>query len=117
VPIAGPNADSLRKRYPFFTRQQVEAGTYQSVPATETLSVGAQWLIGADIDADLVYGITAALWHPNTREMLDSGPPNGRLITFGSALDGLGVPLHPGARRYYEERGVTLIETEPEAAE
>jgi len=37
----------------------------------------------------------------------------GKLITFGSALDGLGVPLHPGAKRYYEERGVTLIESEP----
>ncbi|MDX1575691.1 MAG: TAXI family TRAP transporter solute-binding subunit [Kiloniellales bacterium] len=38
--------------------------------------------------------------------MLDSGHPKGRLIRIETALDGLGVPLHPGAARYYREQGL-----------
>ena len=73
------------------------------MPATETLSVGAQWLVSADLSDDLVYGLTRALWHDNTRRLLDNGHPKGREIQKVSALDGLVVPLHPGARRYYGE--------------
>jgi TRAP transporter TAXI family solute receptor len=103
VPIAGPEADALRKKYPFFAQDRIEAGTYFNVPAIETLSVGAQWLVSADLPEELVYGLTRALWHGTTRRLLDNGHPKGRAIQKVSALDGLAVPLHPGAQRYYEE--------------
>ncbi len=51
---------------------------------------------------ELVYGLTRALWHDNTRRLLDNGHPKGQAIQKASALNGLVVPLHPGARRYYE---------------
>jgi TRAP transporter TAXI family solute receptor len=103
VPIAGPEAGALRKKYPFFAQDRIEAGTYFNVPAIETLSVGAQWLVSADLPEELVYGLTRALWHDTTRRLLDNGHPKGRAIQKVSALDGLAVPLHPGAQRYYEE--------------
>ena len=58
--------------------------------------------------ADTVYQMTRALWHENTRRLLDNGHPKGKLIQITSALDRLVVPLHPGARRYYAEVGMTL---------
>ncbi|MEE8506556.1 MAG: TAXI family TRAP transporter solute-binding subunit [Kiloniellales bacterium] len=103
VPITGPEADALRTAYPFFAKEEISAGTYFNVPATETLSVGAQWLVSADVPENIVYEITRALWHENTRRLLDNGHPKGRLITPATALTGLVVPLHPGARRYYSE--------------
>jgi uncharacterized protein len=108
IPIAGKQAEKLRKEYPFFSADRIPAGTYFNVPATETLSVGAQWLVSADVPEELVYGITRALWDPSTRRLLDNGHPKGRLIVIDSALDGLAVPLHPGARRYYEEAGFRM---------
>ncbi len=102
LPIAGPEAQALRDKYPFFHKDRIEAGTYFNVPATETLSVGAQWLVSADLPEELVYGLTRALWHDNTRRLLDNGHPKGQAIQKASALNGLVVPLHPGARRYYE---------------
>ncbi len=108
IPIAGPKADKLREDYPFFSADRIAPGTYLNVPTTETLSVGAQWLVSADVPEELVYGITRALWDPSTRRLLDNGHPKGRLINIDSALDGLVVPLHPGARRYYEEAGLEL---------
>ncbi|MFQ5774165.1 MAG: TAXI family TRAP transporter solute-binding subunit [Kiloniellaceae bacterium] len=106
VPITGKEAETLRDAYPFFAKDLIPSGTYFNVPSTETLSVGAQWLVSADVPDDVVYQITRALWHPNTRRLLDSGHPKGRLINVFSALDGLVVPLHPGARRYYSEAGI-----------
>ena len=79
--------------------------------------MGAQWLVSAALPEDLVYEITRALWHENTRRLLDNGHPKGKLIRKVSALDGLVVPLHAGARRYYGEAdtpfpGLTLDKTE-----
>ncbi len=106
VPIAGKEAETLRQAYPFFAEETVAAGTYFNVPATRTLSVGAQWLVTDAADEELIYQVTRALWHENTREMLMRGHPKGRLITIDTAISGLGVPLHDGARRYYREIGV-----------
>jgi hypothetical protein len=104
--IDGPQAEALQEQYPFFARTSVSAGTYQNVPAVATLSVGAQWLTSADLPAERIYAITQALWNESTRRILDNGHPKGTQIQLDSALDGLGVPLHPGARRYYVEQGL-----------
>ncbi len=106
VPIDGPEAETLSVLYPFFSRDAIPSGIYFNVPYTQTLSVGAQWLVGTNLPEDDVYDITRALWHDNTRRLLDSGHPKGRLIRIETALEGLGVPLHPGAARYYRERGL-----------
>jgi hypothetical protein len=106
VPIVGPRAQEIRQHYPFFTRTRIPADVYQGITSTPTLSVGAQWLISAEVDEQLVYGITVALWHENSRALLDAGHPKGRQIRLGTALRGIAVPLHPGAERYYREAGL-----------
>ena len=106
VPIDGPEAEALAERFPFFSAEAIPSGTYFNVPFTPTLSVGAQWLVAANLPEDDIYHITRALWHDNTRHLLDNGHPKGRLIRLETALEGLGVPLHPGAERYYREQGL-----------
>jgi hypothetical protein len=106
VPIAGPEVEGLLEHYPYFAKDTIPAGTYPGVGQTETLSVGAQWLVAAEVDEELVYGITKALWHDNARQLLDNGHAKGHAITLATALDGLAIPLHPGAERYYRERGL-----------
>jgi hypothetical protein len=106
LPIDGEPAERLRRDYPFFAAHGIPAGTYHNVPQTQTVAVGAQWLVGADADSQTIYEITEALWHPSTRRLLDNGHPKGSSIRLDTALDGLGVPLHAGARRYYVENGL-----------
>jgi hypothetical protein len=63
----------------------------------------------------VVYGITRALWHPNSRRVLDAGHPRGRSIVLPAALTGLTVPLHPGALRYYRDvdlPGLVMLDAE-----
>jgi uncharacterized protein len=106
VPIEGPEVEALLEDYPFFAKDTIPAGTYAGVGETQTVSVGAQWVVGAEVDEDLVYGITKALWHDNARRLLDDGHAKGRAITLATALDGIAIPLHPGAERYYREVGL-----------
>jgi uncharacterized protein len=106
IPIDGPEVDALLEEVPFFARQSLPSGTYPGVDAIDTLSVGAQWVISEQVPEETVYQITQALWHPTTRQLLDKGHPKGSQIVMEQALDGLGIPLHPGAERYYREVGL-----------
>jgi TRAP transporter TAXI family solute receptor len=106
VPIEGPEVDLLAQKFGFFTRVTIPAGNYKGVGAVRTLSVGAQWIVGAAVDDELVYRITTALWHDNTRPLLQAGHPQAGVIARETALDGIAIPLHPGAERYYREVGM-----------
>jgi len=106
VPISGAGAKSLIDKYGFFASSNIPAGTYEGVGKTKTISVGAQWFTSAKEDETLIYNITKALWNKQTRKLLDVGHAKGKTITLETALNGVGVPLHPGAARYYREAGV-----------
>ncbi|MGI9500014.1 MAG: TAXI family TRAP transporter solute-binding subunit [Geminicoccaceae bacterium] len=106
VPITGPEVDELLKRYEFFAEDVIPDGTYVDIGEIRTLSVGAQWVIDAEADDDLVYAMTGALWHETARALLDNGHTQASFITKATALDGIAIPLHPGAERYYREAGL-----------
>ena len=103
LPLADQQAQTLIGRLPYLSVTRIPAGTYKGVGETPTLGVPAQWIVSEKAPEDLVYGITRALWHATTRRLLDSRTPEGKQIKPEAALDGLGVPLHPGAARYYRE--------------
>lgn len=106
VPIDGPGAKALTDKYGFFAQSEIPAGTYEGVDAASTVAVGAQWFTSATKDEELIYNITKALWNDNSRKLLDVGHAKGASITPATALAGVGVPLHPGAERFYKEAGL-----------
>lgn len=106
VPIDGPPAEKLRQQFKFFAADEIPAGVYKDVPATKTLSVGAQWITSSKQPEDVVYEVTKALWSDKTREALDVGHAKGKVIRKETALQGLPIPLHPGAEKFYKEAGL-----------
>jgi TRAP transporter TAXI family solute receptor len=106
LPLAGAEAEKLQAQYTFFAKDEIPAGVYKDVAGVKTLSVGAQWVTSAKIDADLVYEITKALWSDKTRAALDAGHAKGKAIRKETALAGLGIPLHAGAEKFYKEAGI-----------
>lgn len=103
LPLADQQAQTLIGRLPFLSVARIPAGMYKGIGETVTLGVPTQWIVSEKAPEELVYGITRALWHATTRRLLDSRTPEGEQIKPEAALDGLGVPLHPGAARYYRE--------------
>jgi len=116
IPIEGNIVEALKKDFTFYTPTEIPAGTYPGVDdATPSVGFSALWLANADVDADLIYAITQSLWHPATAKLLAALDPIGKRVRLERALDGISVPLHPGAARYYREAGLA-VENAPEAS-
>src|SRR5215218_2693959 len=80
VPIVGAEADKLLSTYRFFSVDTVPATAYKGIGETKTISVGAQWVTGEKVDANLIYEITKAIWNDNSRKLLDTGHAKGKAI-------------------------------------
>ena len=106
IPISGPIAESVIKKYEFFSPEVIPAGVYAGVGETKTLSVLALWVVDENLDSELVYQVTKAVWNPRARVLFEKGHPKALEITVDTALDGVGIPLHPGTERYYRENGL-----------
>ena len=106
VPIDGAGAKALTSKYGFFSESPIPSETYEGVDAVNTVAVGAQWFTSAKEDTNLIYKITKALWNKESRKLMDVGHAKGKTITPDTALSGVGVPLHPGAEKFYKEAGL-----------
>ncbi|GAB3776843.1 TAXI family TRAP transporter solute-binding subunit [Ramlibacter monticola] len=106
VPIAGAQADALRKSSPYFAVDTIPANTYKDVPAVQTLAVGAQLVTSAKLDTQTVYEITKAMYSEGAQKTLAAGHAKGRFITRENAVQGVGIPFHPGAEKFYKEAGL-----------
>jgi TRAP transporter TAXI family solute receptor len=106
VPVVSSVADRLRRERPGVTTLAIPANTYQGVEYCNSIAIGSQLMISDSVDDEVVYGSLRALFHPSVRNRLDRGHPAAALITLETALEGLAVPLHGGASRYYKERGL-----------
>lgn len=98
------------KAVPYYVPSMIPAGTYEGVQHdTQTLAVNGILVTNANQSEELIYAITKALWNDSTRSLLDNGHAKGKAITLDTALDGLeglNIPLHPGADRFYREVGL-----------
>jgi len=92
---------------PYYVESTIPAGTYENIKYdVTTVAVNGQLVTSIDQPADLIYGITKALWSKKTRGLLDKGHAKGKAIRLETALKGVLVPLHPGAEKFYKEKGM-----------
>jgi uncharacterized protein len=108
VDIAGPVLDDMLAADPSLSVLEVAAGTYpnQDAPAqwvTNWATLYAQpWL-----DEDQVYDLVRVMYESMNPDSV--GHAVAAEINLPTAVDGLGgIPLHPGAARYYEEQGIAI---------
>ena len=106
VPIAPDKARAISARYPYLVPGTIPANVYDGVPATPTLQVHALLVVSAAMEDALAYQVTKALWSDRTMALLSTGHAQGRAIRLETALEGLSLPLHDGAAKYYRERGM-----------
>lgn len=109
IPIDGDIVEKLNKDFAHYRLTTIPAGAYPGVTApTPSIGFSVLWLVNLRTDADLVYAITKSLWNPATAKLLSAVEPIGDQFRLERALDGLSVPLHPGAARFYREAGLPL---------
>ena len=107
IPIAD---DGFYKKFPFYTRYEIPAGTYKgidypvSVPISRVIMLTTKTSVLSD---DEVYQVVKAIWE-NRDEWSSVHASVGKQVTFDAALKELSVPMHPGAIRYFLEKGVQI---------
>ncbi|BAS28204.1 TAXI family TRAP transporter solute-binding subunit [Limnochorda pilosa] len=96
--------------HPFFLQATVPAGTYDSVDVdvrTPFSRVIMFTTTGADFSDDDIYHLLDTIFS-NREEWRTSHASVDRTVTLEAALDGIAVPLHPGAVKYFQDHGLTV---------
>lgn len=103
IPIDSAKADALIQKYPFYAKQIVKANAYPGQTADiPTVAVKAMLVVPEGLDNDLVYNITKAIY--SNIDRLKAAHKLGESITKETAAEGMPIPLHPGAEKFFKEK-------------
>jgi len=107
--IINLNTDAVKKLVadnPFYAFATIPKGTYKtSKKDVTTFGVMASFVTSADVSEDLVYSVTKAVFE-NLDDFRKQHPAFANLDPKKMIVDGLSAPLHPGAVKYYKEKGL-----------
>ncbi len=107
VPIDGAIADALMAQCPFYTVYDIPAGTYPGQDGdVQTVTVKATLIVSAGADEEQVYNLTKAIFDHTADIAKENG--KGAELSVENATSGMTAPFHPGAARYFAEKGVTV---------
>ena len=98
--------DKIKKAYPLYARAEIPANAYhgQAKPV-QTIAVYSSIYVRNDLPENLVYQMTKVLYEES--EAIAQAHSAGRFIKLETATTGgISVPFHPGAIKYYKEKGI-----------
>ena len=104
--VSGPEIDGLVNNNSFYVHAVIPGGLYPANPdPVKTFGVNATVVASSKLDADLVYMVVKTVFE-NLETIKSMHPAFATLTKERMIVDGLSVPLHEGARRYYQEQGL-----------
>ncbi len=105
IPLTGPAVDKLVAEHPFYSKAVIPGGLYQNNPNdTETFGVRATLVTSASQPDDVVYTLVKSVFE-NFEDFKKLHPAFANLDPADMIKNGLSAPLHPGAIKYYKEKG------------
>ena len=105
VSLTGPAIDKLIKENSYYAKATIPGGMYSNNPnPTQTYGVLATMVTSAKVADDVVYNVVKATFD-NFEEFKKLHPAFANLDPANMVKDGLSAPLHPGAVKYYKEKG------------
>jgi hypothetical protein len=103
--IPDKTASQLTKKYPFLSPVVIPANTYKNQSAeVKTVAVAAVLIASSELKEDVVYQLTKALF--DNQPELAATHAKGKELNLKTAVKGVSIPFHPGAKKYYKEKGV-----------
>ena len=107
VEISGAPLERLLQDRPYYAPLVVPSGLYERLPAQDSRSFGlkATLVAPAQLGDYAVYQILRAVFD-NFDEFRSLHPAFAGLDARAMARDGNSAPLHPGAERYFNEKGL-----------
>jgi TRAP transporter TAXI family solute receptor len=106
LPITGEEREKVIAKYPHYYRDSISASAYEFLSGdVDSVGIGTLLFTNAEMDADIVYKITKAMFDDaehlkSVHEALKGLSPEFSIANMGK------IKLHPGAERYYREIGL-----------
>lgn len=92
-------------KLPYYYEYTIPADTYPNQDTgVKTVATGTLLIVNENISDDLVYEITKNLFE--NVDTLAQSQDIAKEITLESGVNVSGMPLHPGAERYFKEKGI-----------
>lgn len=112
ISVEGADIDALIEMHPYYAKATIPAGMYQGNPTDiHTFGVKATFVSSTKVDEAVVYEVVKAVFDNfdafKTLHFVFATLDKQTMLS-----DGMIAPLHDGARRYYEEKGL-LPKTAP----
>lgn len=105
LPVEPEMLEKFTKENPGFFDATIPGGTYNGLKEDVTTIATATVLIASkDIDNELAYKLTRSLWENHAELAKVNATWNE--VKLADALKGAAIPVHPGAQKYYDEKGV-----------
>lgn len=97
---------ALKEEYPWYTRAVIPAGTYDGQDEeVVTTAIKIMLICDESVPDEVAYQLVKEMW-----ENIDSIKSTNKVVESMSienaAQDTAGIPLHPGAEKFYKEKGV-----------
>lgn len=95
----------LKETMPWYYEITIPKGTYiGQTEDVKTVAVANLLICRDDLSNELVYNMTKAL-HDNQKDLV-AAHSAAKDMKLQDALKGMTVPMHPGAEKYYKEKGI-----------
>ena len=105
IPVVGDAIDKLVADNPYYAKAIVPGGMYKGNDEdVETFGVKATFVTKASVPDEVVYTVVKAVFD-NFDRFKGLHPAFANLTEEEMISGGLSAPLHPGAEKYYKERG------------
>jgi len=105
VPLTGAAVDKLVKGAPYYAKVDIPGGLYAGNPnPTPTYGVLASFVTTSKVPEAVVYELVKAVFE-NFDDFKKLHPAFAHLDPKDMIKNGLSAPLHPGAVKYYKEKG------------
>ena len=103
---AGEKA-GLFKMYPYFGKATIPGGTYSGQDTqVNTFQDAALWVAGSSVSADAVYNLLNKVYSEKGLAYMIEVHKSAKGMRIEKGLTGVVTPLHPGAEKFWKEKGV-----------
>ena len=106
VSIDDEHMAKLLEACPFYAKYTIGKDVYKTPEDCQTVTVKATLVADASVSDDVAYAIVKTIFE--NKDEITAAHAKGAEIDLTFATDGMAIPFHPGAAKYFAEKGITV---------
>ncbi|MCP4111775.1 MAG: TAXI family TRAP transporter solute-binding subunit [Desulfobacteraceae bacterium] len=104
---ADAEGSGFYKKYPYFAKLAVPSGTYKGVDYdTPSFQDSALWVANSKVSDEIVYKLLSTIFTEKGLKHMAGQKKTFKEMSIENGVKGVVTPLHPGAEKFWKEKGV-----------